>query len=270
MTRINTLQIRTPEGVVFAQHLAGPMPRFLAWLLDALIQWTLTIAVTIPLSLFGIISPEIAQAVMVLAVFVVGIGYSILFEWRWRGQSPGKRAVRLRVVDAQGLRLKFNQIVIRNLLRVVDAMPFFYLTGGVACLLSRRSQRLGDFAANTIVVRVPEAREPNLDELAAGKFNSLRAYPHLEARLRQRVSTAETGVALQAIARRDLLDAAARVELFAELAEHFRGKVAFPAEATDGITDEQFVRNVVDSLYRSSRAPVKSETVKPEVAATKA
>jgi uncharacterized RDD family membrane protein YckC len=270
LSQTNLLQIRTPEGVVFTQQLAGPIPRFLAWLLDALLQWTMTIAVTIPLSLFGLISVDLAQAVAVLTVFLVGIGYSIFFEWRWRGQSPGKRVARLRVVDAQGLRLKFSQIVIRNLLRVADALPLFYLTGGAACGLSPRSQRLGDFAANTIVVRVPEVRQPNLDQLMAGKFNSLRAYPHLEARLRQRVSAAEAGVALQAIARRDLLDPAARVELFTELAAHFRAKVSFPAEATDGITDEQFIRNVVDSLYRASRAPVKPAAATSKLTAAKA
>jgi hypothetical protein len=47
------------------------------------------------------------------------------------------------------------------------------------------------------------------------------------------------------------LDPVARVELFGEIATHFRGKAQFPAEATDGITDEQYVRNVVDVLYRT-------------------
>jgi hypothetical protein len=62
---------------------------------------------------------------------------------------------------------------------------------------------------------------------------------------------------LQAILRRDLLDPQARVELFAEIAEHFRGKVQFPPEVTEGITGEQYVRNVVDSLYRPSRTALR-------------
>ena len=253
MNKTNTLQIRTPEGVVFSQQLAGPMARFLAWLVDVLIQWMFSIAVLMVLAIFGVVSMDIAQALSLLAVFVISIGYSIFFEWLWRGQSPGKRVARLRVVDAQGLRLKFSQIVIRNLLRVVDALPFLYLVGGVTCLINGRSQRLGDFAANTIVVRVPIVREPNLEQLLAGKYNSLRAYPHLEARLRQRVSAAEATLAVQAIARRDLLEPAARIELFEEVAARFHEKVQWPAEATDGMTDEQFVRNVVDSLYRQRR-----------------
>jgi hypothetical protein len=85
----------------------------------------------------------------------------------------------------------------------------------------------------------------------AGKFNSLRQYPHLAARLRQRISPAEAAVAMQALLRRDEFDPIARVELFDDLAAQFRAKVVFPPEATDGITDEQYLRNVVDVIYRT-------------------
>jgi hypothetical protein len=50
--------------------------------------------------------------------------------------------------------------------------------------------------------------------------------------------------------RRDDFDPAERVKLFRELAAHFRQRVVFPPETSEGITDEQYVRNVVDSLYR--------------------
>jgi len=212
----------------------------------------------------SIIAGGFAEAFAALLFFFLSIGYSILFEWFWRGQTVGKRVVGLRVVDAQGLRLQFSQIVVRNLLRVADALPVLYLVGGIACLASRRSQRLGDFAANTVVVRIPKVREPNLDQLMAGKFNSLRTYPHLEARLRQRVSPAEASVALQAVVRRDLLDSSARVELLGEIAGHFREKIAFPSEAIEGITDEQYVRNVVDTLYRKGRTGVSPDPAPAE------
>ncbi|MDB6022957.1 MAG: domain containing protein, partial [Pedosphaera sp.] len=158
---------------------------------------------------------------------------------------------RLRVVDAQGLRLQFNQIVIRNLLRFVDAFPVLYFVGGVTCLLNSKTQRLGDLAANTLVVHFPRVTEPDLDQLLAHKFNSLHQYPHLEARLRQRVTPAEAALVLQALMRRDDFEPQARVELFHSIALHFRAKVEFPAEALDGITDEQYIRNVADVLYRT-------------------
>ena len=68
----------------------------------------------------------------------------------------------------------------------VDALPAFYLVGGVASLLNTRGQRLGDLAANTLVLREPQLVSPDLEQLFAGKFNSLREHPHLAARLRQR------------------------------------------------------------------------------------
>ena len=254
MPRTNTLLIRTPEGIVFSQLLAGPMSRFLAWLIDLLVVMMLASAIGVVLALLHFISFGLAEAASLLIQFVLMIGYGIYCEWFRRGQTLGKQMMRLRVVDVQGLRLKFSQVVIRNLLRFVDMLPFFYLVGGVACAVSRRAQRLGDLAANTIVVRIPKASEPNLDQFMAGKFNSLRIYPHLEARLRQRVSAQEATLALQALVRRDLLDAVARVELFSQIADHFRAKVSFPAEATEGVADEQYVRNIVDSLYRPSRS----------------
>ena len=129
-------------------------------------------------------------------------------------------------------------------------LPAFYFVGGVSCWFSTRCQRLGDIAANTIVVRTPKVSEPDLDQLLTGKFNSLRQHPHLAARLRQRVSPGEAATALQALMRRDEFEPAARVALFGQLAEHFHGKVAFPHEAIDGLADEQYIRNVVDVLYR--------------------
>ena len=247
----NVLLIKTPEGIVFSLLLAGPVVRFLAWVIDlACIAAILTVAGR-ALLLFQILSADLAYAVLTLAYFLISIGYGIVTELYWRGQTIGKRLLRLRVMDEQGLRLQPSQIVIRNLLRAVDMIPGFYLVGGVACLVSWHAQRLGDFAANTIVVRHPKVVEPDLDQLLADKFNSFREHPHLAARLRQRVSPQEAGVALRALLRRDELDPRARVELFDEAAAYFRAIVEFPQEATFGLTDEQYVRNVVDVLFRS-------------------
>ena len=251
--RTNALLIRTPEGILFSQFLAGPMSRFLACAIDVACIAVASSILSSILGVLAIISIDFARALTMLLLFVLSISYGIVLEWRWRGQTIGKRLLRLRVVDAQGLKIQFSQIVIRNLLRFIDMMPAFYLVGGIASLLNRKGQRLGDFAANTVVVRHPKIGQPDLDQLLAGKFNSLRQFAHLEARLRQRVSPAEASVAMQAILRRDELEPVARVELFHELADNFRATVQFPAEATDGITDEQYVRNVLDIVYRSTK-----------------
>lgn len=251
MTRTNTLLIKTPEGVVFSQTLAGPVTRFLAWIVDFLCAAVLVIALNIFVAFTSIVSPELGSALSFIFYFVISVGYALTLEWLWRGQTVGKRMLRLRVVDAHGLRLQFSQVAIRNLLRVIDLLPAMYLVGGIATLLSRKAQRLGDLAANTVVIRIPKIVEPNLEQLGADKYNSLRAYPHLCARLRQRVSPAEASTALQAIIRRDEFEPVARVQLFGELAAHFKSKVEFPAEAVEGLADEQYVRNVADVLYRA-------------------
>jgi uncharacterized RDD family membrane protein YckC len=249
--KTSTLVIRTPEGIVFSQVLAGPVSRFLAWFIDQLCIHVLLTVMGILLSLLAFVSFGIGIAFYVIGWFVVGIGYGIFFEWSWRGQTIGKKLFRLRVVDVQGMRLQFNQIVVRNLLRFVDELPAFYFVGGVTCWLNSKCQRLGDLAANTVVIRSPRIHEPDLDQILAGKFNSLRQFPHLVARLRQNVSPAEAGIALQALLRRDEFDPVARVETFSDLAAHFRAKVEFPPEATDGVADEQYLRNIVDVLYRT-------------------
>ncbi|MBX7258925.1 MAG: RDD family protein [Candidatus Hydrogenedentes bacterium] len=254
--RANVLDIQTPEGIVFSLQLAGPVVRFLAWGVDFAAISTLVLIASYLFSFFIIFGQFLlfvgdwAGAAYAVIVFVINMGYNMALEWLWRGQTVGKWLFRLSVMDAQGLRLRFNQIIIRNLLRAADMLPFLYLVGGIASLLSRRSQRLGDLAANTIVVRTTKATSPNLDQILAGKYNSFRDYPHIEARLRQRISPDEARIALQALVRRDTLEPQARVELFAEIAAHFRTLAAFPEEATYAITDEQYVRNVVDAVFR--------------------
>jgi uncharacterized RDD family membrane protein YckC len=261
--KTSTLAVRTPEGIVFSQLLAGPVTRFLAWFIDQIFIQVILIVVGLLLSLLGIFSSGIALAGFVIGWFVVSVGYGIFFEWSWRGQTIGKKLFRLRVVDVEGMRLQFNQIVVRNLLRFVDELPFLYFVGGVACWVNPKCQRLGDLAANTVVVRNPRVYEPDLDQLLAGKFNSLRQFPHLVARLRQNASPAEAGIALQTLLRRDEFDPLARIEIFNDLAAHFRVKVEFPPEATDGVADEQYLRNVVDVLYRTRADDVKGiETIK--------
>jgi uncharacterized RDD family membrane protein YckC len=249
--KTNTLIIRTPEGIVFSQLLAGPVTRFLACLIDWCCIHVLLMVMGVVLSLMMVLSFNFALAFYVIGYFLVSIGYGIVLEWLWRGQTVGKKLLRLRVTDVEGLRLQFNQIVVRNLLRFVDVLPAFYFVGGVTCWLTANCQRLGDLAANTVVVRSPRLAEPDLDQVLPGKFNSLRQFPHLVARLRQDVTPAEANIALQSLLRRAEFDAVSRVELFSDLAAHFQAKVEFPAEATDGVADEQFVRNVVDVIYRT-------------------
>ena len=250
--RSNELILQTPEGVRFRFRLAGPAARFLAVSVDLAAISFLSSSITGLCYFLGAINPDFVAAAQFIAYFIVTFGYSIAFEWLWRGQTIGKRALKLRVVDADGLRLTSAQIVIRNLLRLVDLLPLFYTVGGVFLLFSKKLQRLGDVAANTVVIRIDTGLQPDLTPILGDSYNSLRAYAHLAARLRQSVDPAQAQIALEAVLRRDRLAPTARVQVFATLAEHFRALISFPEAATIGLSDEQYVRDVVDLLFRQS------------------
>jgi uncharacterized RDD family membrane protein YckC len=235
---------------MFQLTLAGPVTRFLAFVIDLGAIGVASSLFALVLRLFAILNVDAIGAIVTLEYFLVSVGYSIALEWLWRGQTIGKRVLKLRVVDAEGLRLTPAQIIIRNLLRFADILPLFYVVGGICCLCTRKYQRLGDIAASTVVVHLVPEKIPDLDLLLSGVYNSLRSYPHLAARLRQSVQPAEARVALEAIVRRDELEAGPRVKLFQELGAHFQSIIAFPPESLDGLTDEQYVRNIVDLLYR--------------------
>ena len=106
--RTRALPIRTPEGIVFSQVLAGPATRFLAAFIDILCVSALGLALQKALGLLDAIDPNFASALLLLSYFGISIGYGILLEWRWRGQTVGKRLCRLRVVDAEGMRLQLD------------------------------------------------------------------------------------------------------------------------------------------------------------------
>jgi uncharacterized RDD family membrane protein YckC len=252
MMQDNQLTIRTPEGVTFNLVLAGPISRSLAWLLDAAAIVAVAMVLISVFSALGKLSADISGAIFLVAMFVVNLGYAMVLEWFWNGQTLGKRLLGLRVMDVRGLRLQPYQIIIRNLLRAVDSLPAVYLIGGLTSLFNRYAQRLGDLAANTIVIRERRVVEPDLDViLEKVHYNSLRDYPHLAARMRQQAAPEEAELALQALMRRDALTPEARVALFEELAAHFRQKVTFPPDALEGVSDEQYVRNVVDVLFKA-------------------
>jgi len=79
-------------------------------------------------------------------------GYPILFETLWNGQTPGKRMFDLRVVNANGTPVTWLASITRNLLRVADMLPFGYALGVLSCWFAPYGGRLGDLAANTLVV----------------------------------------------------------------------------------------------------------------------
>jgi uncharacterized RDD family membrane protein YckC len=252
-SRSATLNISTPEGVTFSLPLAGPVPRSLAFFIDLvviMVAWNLITMLITPVFFF---LRDLAEGVRVIMQFAFLEAMRMIMELLWGGQTVGKKLMGLRVVDEQGLKLRASQVVVRNLLRFVDMLPLLYAVGGLVSLFSARAQRLGDLAAGTVVVRTVKTQPPDVAGVLAGKFNSFRDCPHIEARLRQKVTPEEAQLALNALVRREDLDESARHNLYEELAAHFREKVKFPEDVVFGLSDEQYIRNVVETVFRGRK-----------------
>jgi hypothetical protein len=86
-------------------------------------------------------------------MFLVTIGYFILFEVLWNGQTPGKKLAGIRVVKRGGLPLTSRDVLLRNLVRLVDYLPSYCFAGLISFFASKNQQRLGDLVADTVVIR---------------------------------------------------------------------------------------------------------------------
>ena len=89
--RTNVLLIKTPEGISFSILLAGPITRFLAWIIDFYVVIILCNIIGLILNVFSLLDADIANGLIILAYFIIYIGYSIFLEWCWRGQTIGKK-----------------------------------------------------------------------------------------------------------------------------------------------------------------------------------
>ena len=144
-------EVVTPEGVPLHLPAAGPVPRALAWLIDLGVRMAIMLVLGTVLALMG----GLGQGLRLVLLFAVTWAYPIVCEVAWDGQTPGKRAMGLRVVGGDGAPVGWLQAIVRNLLRTVDALPFGYATGLVASLCDRHGRRVGDLVADTLVVHGP-------------------------------------------------------------------------------------------------------------------
>lgn len=152
-------QVETPEGITLTLRVAGPVARALAWGLDSLIRYSALGGLLMVLMVLN----EAGLGVWLMALFLTEWFYPALFEVYAQGATPGKKALGLQVIHANGAPVDWPAALIRNLLRAVDFLPVCYGFGVAALLVSRDFQRLGDLAADTLVIyRDPPAPPPAL------------------------------------------------------------------------------------------------------------
>lgn len=143
-----TYTVNTPEGIALELSPAGPIVRTLAWLVDVSIRAGVSLLIIILLAFMGSLGIGLAM----ILIFLLEWFYPVWFELRSQGQTPGKRLLNIYVAQLDASPISPAASVVRNLLRVVDFLPFFYGFGLASCLLTKRFQRLGDLAANTVVL----------------------------------------------------------------------------------------------------------------------
>ncbi|MDQ3011178.1 MAG: RDD family protein, partial [Acidobacteriota bacterium] len=162
------LIIETPEHVELHFALASIGNRFIACAIDHIIQ-ILAIVLT------GVLAYRLSNgarkvgdkvvegfsegslwtiALSILVAFVLFFGYFVFFETVWSGQTPGKRWLKLRVIQEDGRPLTFFASLARNLIRLMDMQPgFFYSVGIVSVFAGEQAKRLGDYVAGTVVIK---------------------------------------------------------------------------------------------------------------------
>jgi uncharacterized membrane protein SpoIIM required for sporulation/uncharacterized RDD family membrane protein YckC len=169
------VQVETPEHVAVGYELADLGSRCAALLLDLLIlvgillgTWLIGIALLAGLSSgAGGAALSLGLSVLILVGFVLLWGYFIYFEGLRDGQTPGKRALGLRVIQDGGYPVGLREALVRNLLRLIDVMPPpTWLLGAAVMMLHPRTKRVGDLVAGTVVVR--ERGDTSLPEEVGG------------------------------------------------------------------------------------------------------
>jgi len=231
----------TPEAVQLRTDAAGIGSRSIALILDLLLQLLVLLPVMFVLVGDGIAGTVEAIAISLL-LFVVLWLYFPAFELLRRGQTPGKRWQGIRVVRTSGQPAGLAPVVVRNLIRIVEVMllPFVAL---IAMVVTPRSQRLGDLAAGTMVVRVRDLPAPHAltmrgpDEAHAPRLDT------------SRLTARDYTVLRTFLSRRSSLDMKAREQLAARLAARVREQLG-ERSGTGALSNEQLIEAVAQS-YRA-------------------
>lgn len=249
-----TLLTATSEGVALRQEIADAGSRLAAGFIDLALIVLVYIVVLFVIMLAASVDASGLSGVLVglLAggAILVVLGYNVLFHHFAAGRTPGKMLLSIRVVAADGYPASLIALLLRALIWPIDVLPSFPLPIGLYVIaLSPRRQRLGDFVANTVVVRVdpPVVRiEPWPGELwSTLPERTLALSPLALARL-----DARDVELLRDLVTRPSLQQDERRRLFVDVARHYAEKLE--------LGPFQDARLVLRELYlfaREYRAP---------------
>jgi uncharacterized RDD family membrane protein YckC len=151
------LNIRGLTGVDMTLQVAGPGTRSYAFIID----WHIRLLVALAWILLGWLAAggmgvELKSALFglgfVLPATLIYLFYHPILELAMHGRTPGKRMAGCRIVTLEGATPGTGALLIRNLFRLIDSLPIFYLVGLVCCMVTAQRVRIGDLAAGTVLV----------------------------------------------------------------------------------------------------------------------
>jgi hypothetical protein len=160
----------------------------------------------------------------------------------------------IRVIQKTGVRLGGMQAFLRNVLRPVDSVPWFfnvlgcYFVGASFALFSSTQQRLGDFLANTLVIYERSVRLPPPIQLSTEE-ERLWSDSKFEANL-HRLTPQERSLLLQSSLQREELSVEARLRVFRALSAHLQHEFGFQKPAN--LSDEKLVLSAASKLLPPS------------------
>jgi len=227
-------RIATPEGVELELVLAGLASRFIAELIDSALLLLLLATLIALAVLAGGAAGFVLVSIAVGGALLISVAYNVAFEVLAGGRTPGKRWNGLRVVMAGGGPVGLRASSVRNLVRLIEGPTLWYAPAIVSILVTRRNQRLGDLAADTLVVREPlgrPTRRGRRGQKRRGEASARRPHPLTPSlgldRWDVSAVTQEDLAAIRTfLDRRDGFTPAARDGLAGELAARLATKVA--------------------------------------------
>jgi uncharacterized RDD family membrane protein YckC len=244
---LGRLEVETADHVVLRYDLAGGGNRGFAALVDFGLATLIFIGAFYAFNLFagavGFFAASPFFGIALLLTFAIAWSYFILLEWLGNGQTIGKRMFGLRVIADDGAPAGFIAILVRNLIRVVDFLPGFYGLGLLAIVVSPRSQRLGDLAAGTFVVRAPR---PRLDYFSLRTVTPLGAGARVEVR---GLPGEAQRLVREFVAREAQLAPDHRARVAKQLAERLR---PYAQDVDPGLSDIELLRAIARSLRASA------------------
>jgi len=248
-----TVTVETPDHVELQFTLAGIGTRFLAFLVDRLIQagiiFALALVVFLVLQLSdlsAVVAGHLLQWIIAVAILLYGvvvIGYFILFEYVWSGSTPGKRSQDIRVIRKDGRPITFVDAAVRNILRSIDLLAEVYPVCLAVMFIDPLNRRLGDLAAGTLVVLDTNLRKPAV----APKDDDWLKLDNEMRRISEEMTIEEYRLASRFLARRESLEALHRQELAREIYERIFRKA--PPPGFSGM-DQEAALEQVETLYR--------------------